>query len=99
MRVKAVEDKSHWLKHIENCKTSGLNKHKYCEQQHITYHRFLYWFKKLNNKTNQFVPIKAVSPNTPKSFETLCVLELKRGHRLVVYDESALVKILSLLSE
>ena len=111
MRSHAIENKSYWLKHIESYNASGLNKNRYCNQHDIAYHRFLYWFEKLdkktsrpsaNNKTNQFIPIKearAITPKNLKPTEALCILELKQGHRLLVHNEAILEKLFLLLGE
>ena len=110
MRLKATEDKAYWLKHVEGCKASGLNKNRYCVQYGVSYHRFLYWFDKLNakvsrsiasKKANQFIKVKlnSESEQVTSSTKPLCILELRQGHRLFVHNESVLVKALSLLSE
>ena len=109
MRSRAIENESYWLKHVESYKASGLNKHKYCDQHGVSYHRFLYWFEKLNKKpshsatgkkANQFIKIKLTSEVDQAAYSTnpLCILELKQGHRLIVHNELVLIKILSLLS-
>jgi len=98
MRSKAIESKAYWTKHVEAHKASGLNKHKYCDQHKVSYHRFLYWFNKLNKKSNQFIKIKLnpESEQTAHSAKTLCVLEFKQGHRLLVHNEAVLAKVLSI---
>ena len=110
MKSRVTENTAYWLKHVEACKISGLNKHKYCDQHGVSYHRFLYWFDKLNkkpnhlaanSKTNQFIKVKLNSETEHMTYSAkpLCILELKQGHRLIVHNESVLVKILSMLSE
>jgi len=53
MSSNAIESELYWLKHVKAYKASGLNKHKYCNQHGIVYHRFLYWFDKLTPQTAQ----------------------------------------------
>ncbi len=122
MRSRAIEDESYWLKYVGNYKASGLNKHKYCKQHGIVYHRFLYWFAKLavrqlqsraannvddkqkNQNSNQFIKVKLSSEHNfalgqPCSAKPLCILELKQGHRLFIYNEDVLERIFLLLGE
>jgi len=114
MRPKAIEDKSYWLKHVENYKASGLNKNRYCVQHSVSYHKFLYWFDKLTSQSsssrtvrkaadqaNQFIKIKLNSEakQISGSAKPLCILELKQGHRLLVHNEAILEKLFLLLSE
>ncbi len=37
-----------WWSHIEKCKSSGLSQARYCREQNLKYHTFLYWRKKLS---------------------------------------------------
>lgn len=42
-----IERKRLWQQHIEDWQASGLSGMAYCQQQSLTYCRFVYWRKKL----------------------------------------------------
>ena len=108
MATKVIEDKSYWLQHISDYKSSGVsNKSAYCLQAGVTYHRFLYWFEKLSRelvdkntprKPEQLIPVQVAAKPQTRATTPLCILEFKQGHRLLVHNESVLEKLIILLS-
>lgn len=41
------EDEQFWQQHVNRFSILKLSKVKYCKQNNLVYHRFLYWFDKL----------------------------------------------------
>jgi hypothetical protein len=90
-------DKAYWRRHVEDYQASGLKKVTYCTNNNVPYHKFLYWHNKLTRKrTNQLMPVKIKSAIRS---EALCVLELKQGRRVLIYDEGILLKLLNWLEK
>lgn len=54
-----------WASHIADFQASGMNKAAWCRQQHIAYHQFNYWLKKLQP------PDVAQPPLSPTHWLTL----------------------------
>ena len=110
MRTKTIEDEDFWIKHVEAYRSGNCsNKHAYCLQAKINYHRFLYWYQKIIkelvaqgelSRYESFMPVQiAKTQQINKSDSLLCTLEFKQGHKLKIYDESILKKLVELLSE
>lgn len=105
-----LESKSYWLKHVEAFSSGNFaSKAAYCSTVGVSYHRFLYWYSKIilekvNHgelpKSALFMPI-AVTPERPlaDAANVLCTLELKQGHKLKIYSEVVLEKLIILLSK
>jgi len=47
IRMSSVEREHFWQQQIGDWQASGLSGIAYCKQQSLTYHRFVYWRKKL----------------------------------------------------
>ena len=40
-----------WKQQIQTWKLSGLSQARFCKNNHLTYHRFVYWRRKLDDAT------------------------------------------------
>jgi hypothetical protein len=60
-----VERKRLWQQHITDWQASGLSGMAYCQQQSLTYCRFVYWRKKLAEPDQ--VPERPVRSGTGRS--------------------------------
>jgi len=102
-------NESFWREHYEAFQSSGLNRSRYCRQHQLTYHRFLYWYRKFNQariakgddsvaNTNPFLPvhIDADQQSDPVS-NVLCTLVLGADQRLEVHTPLALEKVVQIL--
>lgn len=105
-----IESTSYWAKHVKTYKHSNYpNKRSYCLDKDLNYNKFLYWYRKLimklenKNKPTQespFIPMQVTKTHVRKQIaeELLCILEFKQGHKLKIYTESIMAKLISLLS-
>ena len=93
----SIEDEAFWKKHMEAHAISGISKSAYCHLHKVDYPRFIYWSKKkaLVNKSSALIAVK-LQPATEKSSvqSALCMLTLKNGECLHIYDERVLPVIL-----
>ena len=57
-----------WGKHIQHWQKTELSQSTYCHEQHLNYHRFTYWRRKLSGQTTKrkesvshpaFVPVQS----------------------------------------
>lgn len=66
---------THWNTIIETQKSSGLSQIKWCKANEVSVHTFRYWINKLNssnkieNVTQDFIPIIPAMPSISKSIE------------------------------
>jgi hypothetical protein len=81
-----------WRSHVDAFNSMNITKIEYSKHNNAGYHRFLYWHQKLSD--NKLLPVKI---KTTGFTDSLCTLETPKGYRVLVHDESALTKILSLL--
>lgn len=86
-----------WPWHVRNYDASGLTKTAYCKQNHLSYHRFLYWHTKLSDGSSRGFSEVKVRPLPTLSSEVCCTLELTTGDRLLIQSEAALQVILQAL--
>ncbi len=90
---KSIKDESFWQHHYQSQKSSGLSRMAYCRQQGLNYAGFSYWINKWNRRpVDKLVAVKLASDPVEKRL--FCVLDLKSGHYLRIYDEQALAIIL-----
>ena len=61
-----AERKRLWQQHIEDWQASGLSGMAYCQQQSLTYCRFVYWRKKLTEPEASFPEQPVSSPGFAK---------------------------------
>jgi hypothetical protein len=89
--INSVENESFWHRHIQSFKISGVTRAKYCRLHKINYHRFGYWLKKSVPHSAPLVPVM-IKPNNESSLSQppLCILNLRNGSHLTVYDLRAL---------
>ena len=102
--VTTLYPESFWKEHVEKYLASGYNKSQYCRQNNLAYHRFLHWCKKITKNypvsfdgNSSFIPVKLKPTASAISDHCLCSLELSKGHRLLIHDESALQLLLTKL--
>ena len=61
-----------WTKLIQQCQSSGLKVHDWCEANGVTHHAYYYWLRKVRKNACQELP--AVSePAQPATFKKLQV--------------------------
>ena len=53
-----------WQAIIEQWQASGLPAKTFCQQQHVTYHNFLYWRRKLRQSANSQLVQVVPDPST-----------------------------------
>ena len=61
-----IERRRLWQQHIEDWQASGLSGMAYCQQQSLTYCRFVYWRKKLTEPEASFPEHPVSSPGFAK---------------------------------
>ena len=61
-----IERRRLWQQHIEDWQASGLSGMAYCQQQSLTYCRFVYWRKKLTEPEASFPEQPVSSPGFAK---------------------------------
>jgi len=86
-------DEAYWREHIAGYRNSGLSKVEYCNQKQVPYNKFLYWCNKLSKDSKPLIPVKIKE----RVIEAPCVLELREGHKLLIYEEGMLLKVLGWL--
>jgi hypothetical protein len=86
-------DKSYWGRHVSGYQKSGLSKIKYCKQEQVPYYKFLYWCNKLSKDPKRLIPVKIKESGS----KAPCVLELREGSKLLIYEEGMLLKVLGWL--
>ena len=87
----------YWQEQINTWKQSGQSRKAFCHQHELNYHRFGYWYKKLNrdaqlenNSSSQFVPVKMTTQHHATSgvfIELpggLCIKGITPGNLMVV---------------
>ena len=47
--MNSTERTRHWQQHIEHWRDTGLSGVAFCKQQSLSYHRFVYWRRKLES--------------------------------------------------
>jgi hypothetical protein len=86
----SIEDVAFWQKHLPAQTGSGLSKSAYCRANKVDYVRFIYWSKKLSISSvaalSPLVPVMLQEPPGKLVDNVLCMLQLKNGHRLHIYD-------------
>ncbi len=89
------QDEEFWQPHIDTFNSMGISKLKYCQENDLGYHRFLYWHQKLSRSaTGNLLPVKLKSSGSTMA---LCTLESPKGYRVLIHSESALNKVLTWL--
>ena len=61
---------NYWNQHIRHWRKTDLSRVAYCRNQNLSYHRFVYWLRKLSSGhpriqhpgQSDFVPVKADAP-------------------------------------
>ena len=99
-----------WSEHILLKRKNGLTRKSYCQKHKLNLIQFTYWEQKYNSKntnsgsvSSNLMPIKLdksqppISVPTPVPNEILCVLSLKNGNNLKIYNKSVLPFLLSAL--
>ena len=58
-----LESQSYWEQEVLGCQTSGKSQMSYARERGISYHKLIYWSKKLsrNESEPKFVELKAVT--------------------------------------
>jgi len=89
-----AEDKSYWQRHVTAYNRGGVSKIRYCRENSVHYHRFLYWHAKLSTSPEEgaLIPVKLKS-DLPS--QTVCALELNQECRILIYDEALALKLLA----
>ena len=87
-----IEDDLFWQNHEQQLAESRLSRRAYCQKHGVNYDRFQYHRKKLaTRQTERCIPIKMKErQKKEKSQSCLCVIELKKGDRIVIYDTKVL---------
>jgi hypothetical protein len=98
------ENEEYWKQHQSGFLASGLSRKKYCHKHGVHYNRFNYWFKKLlphqgvapssekelPEKNNLLLPVHLRHTKGETLSTSLCTLNLKNGHSLIIHHERAL---------
>jgi hypothetical protein len=96
-----IEDGAFWQNHLLAQAGSGLSKSAYCRVHKVDYGRFVYWSKKLSISSvaaiSPLVPVTLQKPPEKTADNVLCMLQLKNGHRLHIYDAQVLSTLLEKL--
>jgi hypothetical protein len=99
-----------WVKHIKLKQASGLTRAAYCRTHGLVLCQFSYWEQKLKpaqskptlSELHTLLPVKldatpVGSGNSSVELNTKCMFKFKSGHELMVYDNSVLPLLMSLL--
>ena len=95
-----------WNEHILLKRKSGQTRSAYCRKYKLSHDQFAYWEQKYNKAifTSKLLPIKLdASESEPSAIPVvpnnvlLCVLTLKNGNELKIYDKSIVPALLSVL--
>lgn len=100
-----------WNEHILLKRKRDQTRSAYCRKHKLSLIQFTYWEQKYNNKhanhtnssnVSNLVPIKLdnskpIISSAPVVSEILCVLNLKNGNELKVYNKSVIPLLLSAL--
>ena len=80
---KATNRKDAGMAIIKGWQRSGLSQRKFCEQNHIAYHSFHYWYKRFRDQkpSASFVPVH-IQPPVTGSVELI----LPDGKRVLFYQ-------------
>jgi hypothetical protein len=57
----ARNSQEYWLAHNEACKDQSISKAKYCRNNELTYHCFIYWHAKFSEKVHERMDLKTNS--------------------------------------
>ncbi|MFT4729042.1 MAG: hypothetical protein ACI9UN_003556 [Granulosicoccus sp.] len=57
----ARNSQEYWQAHIEACKDQSSSKAKYCRNNELTYHCFIYWHAKFSEKVHEGMDLKTNS--------------------------------------
>ena len=91
-------DKKQWESHAKACLDSEQNKSSYAKAHKLTYHRLLYWTRKLNKQQEcDFLPVK-IKHTAPSSMGALGVVEFPNGIRLIIQSPELLSHLPTLLA-
>lgn len=84
-----------WQPYVDAFNSTNMSKIKYCRQNEVEYHKFLYWHQKLSQASvGNLLPVKLKSAGVTGA---LCTVESPKGYRVLIHSESALCKVLSWL--
>lgn len=96
----STEDTAYWQAQVDQFQVSGQTKTKFCKQNTVSYHRFLYWYTKLTNKgartshSADLVPVHITKPETTAPRDCLANIELENGIKINIFDEAVLFKMI-----
>lgn len=98
MKYYPKETEEYWGQHRSGLLASSLSRRVYCKVHDINYYRFTYWLKKLSlreetaqsEKNSLLLPVHLTQIKPDALSTSLCTLNLKNGHHLVIHHERAL---------
>lgn len=101
------ETEGYWKQQQSAFLASGLSRKRYCREHEVNYDRFSYWLRKLSShqravqsgkesalKNGSLLPVQISQEKQDTSPTTLCTLNLKNGHSLIIHT----VEVIMLLS-
>jgi hypothetical protein len=96
---KPIENEAFWKHHHQQQTSSGMKRSDYCREKNINYDRFGYWIRRCDrfNKDNdpiKLIDVKVKSTGSSSQAKILCILDLKNGCSLKIYDPEVLTIIL-----
>lgn len=96
----STEDTAYWQAQVDQFQVSSQTKTKFCKQNAVNYHRFLYWYTKLTKKGAQtsrpvdLIPVRVSKPETKESNDYIANVVLDNGVKINIFDEAVLFKII-----
>ena len=96
----STEDAAYWQAQVDQFQISGQTKTKFCKQNAVNYHRFLYWYTKLTKKGTQtshspdLIPVHISKPEITAQKECVANIELKNGVKINIFNEAVLFKMI-----